>query len=204
MQETKSLYGYAPDDTVYEFVVSEDGRIDGKDIRELRITNTPIEIHTKAVDQADGDKTVTNRERETVVDQIVYKGLIPGKEYTVRGSLMVKSTGKPLIDDGKEVTAERTFTAEKPEGEIELTFTFNAKVLAKEKLVVFEKLFYENEEVASHADIEDEDQTVQIKKILDTPKTGDRVNMMKFAGICCMSASVMAFLWRSMRKKRNK
>lgn len=204
VQETKSLYGYAPDDTVYEFVVSEDGRIDGKDIGELRVTNTPIEIYTKAVDQADGDKTVTNRERETVVDQIVYKGLIPGKEYTVKGSLMVKSTGKPLIDDGKEVTAEWTFTAEKPEGEIELTFTFNAKVLVKEKLVVFEKLFFENEEVASHADIEDEDQTVQIKKILDTPKTGDRVNLMKFAGICCMSASVIAYLWRSMRKKRNK
>ena len=156
------------------------------------------------MDQADGDKTVTDRERETVVDQIVYNGLIPGKEYTVKGSLMVKSTGKPLIDDGKEVTAERTFTAEKPEGEVELTFTFNAKALDREKLVVFEKLFYENEEVASHEDIEDEEQTVQIKRILDTPKTGDGVNLMKFAGICCMSVSILIFLGRCMRKRRNK
>ena len=174
VQETQSIYGYALDDTIHEFVISEDGRIDGKEIGEITITNTPIEIGTKATDKVDGDQLITNTAMETVVDTVSYKGLIPGKEYTVSGILMVKSTGKPLMDNDKEVTAKRTFTAETADGEVELTFTFNAKALAGEKLVAFESVQYEKKEIAAHADIEDKDQTVEIVPVEIGTKAADK------------------------------
>ncbi len=172
----KSLYGYAPDDTVHEFTVSEDGRIDGKEIGEITITNTPIEIGTKATDKVDGDQIITNMEKETIVDTVYYSGLIPGKEYKVNGVLMVKSTGKPLMDDGKEVTAELTFIPELSEGEVELIFTFNAKALVGEKIVAFERIFYEGKEIAAHTDIEDEDQTVEVVPIEIRTQAKDKVD----------------------------
>lgn len=176
VQETKSLYGYAPDDTVHEFTVSEDGRIDGKEIGEITITNTPIEIGTKATDKVDGDQIITNMEKETIVDTVYYSGLIPGKEYKVNGVLMVKSTGKPLMDDGREVTAELTFIPELSEGEVELIFTFNAKALVGEKIVAFESVLFEGEEIAAHADIEDEDQTVEVVPIEIRTQAKDKVD----------------------------
>lgn len=47
------------------------------------------------------------------MDTIEYTGLIPGNEYTVSGTLMDKATGEPALDDeGDEITASTTFTAE--------------------------------------------------------------------------------------------
>ena len=176
VQETKSIYGYALDDKICEFVVSEDGRIDGKEVGEITITNTLIEIGTKASDKVDGDQIITNMEKEAIVDTVSYSGLIPGKEYTISGILMVKSTGKPLMDEGKEVMAELTFIAEKAEGEVELAFTFNASALAGEKIVAFESVLYEGKEIAAHADIEDEDQTVEVVPIEIGTQAKDKVD----------------------------
>ena len=89
-----------------------------------------------------------------------YSGLIPGKEYTVKGVLMDKSTSKPLTVDGKEITAEATFRASKAEGTIDIPFTFDGSALAGKTVVVFETLYRDKLEVCTHADIEDKDQTV--------------------------------------------
>ena len=70
IQETGSSYGYTPDDRIREFVVSEDGRIDGKAIGEIRITNTLIEIWTQASDKADGDKIISPDEDTAIVDKV--------------------------------------------------------------------------------------------------------------------------------------
>ena len=53
---------------------------------------------------------------------------------------MDKSTGKPIIVDGKEVTASKTFTADKPSGEVIMSFTFDASALSSTEIVVFEDL----------------------------------------------------------------
>lgn len=86
-----------------------------------------------------------------------YKHLVPGKEYTVKGILMDKATGKPFLVDGKEITSEVTFTAEKANSEVTVSFTFDGSVITKEtEIVVFEALYREGTEIAVHADIEDE------------------------------------------------
>ena len=118
------------------------------------------EIGTKAT--ADSKKEIT-ADKITITDVVSYKDLTPGKEYKLTGVLMNKATNDKLLIDGKEITAEATFTPKATTGEVEMTFTFDARELTAEtEVVVFETLYRDGIEIAVHADIEDEGQTVKI------------------------------------------
>ena len=123
------------------------------------------EIHTTAADQKTGINHTESEEQATIVDTVLYSHLLPGKEYTVKGTLMNKETGEAILINGEEVTAETTFTAEKSEGSVDVIFTFDASAIAPTTVVAFESMEYKKIEVAVHADIEDEDQTVYIPEI---------------------------------------
>lgn len=121
------------------------------------------EIHTNAADGLDGDKEVIADHKATVVDTVSYENLVPGKEYKVSGTLIVKETGEALLDaDGNPITASTTFTPEKPEGSVDVVFEFDADLLAGKKLVAFEKLYRNQIEITVHEDIDDEDQTTTV------------------------------------------
>ena len=118
------------------------------------------EIGTKAT--ADSKKEIT-ADKITITDVVSYKDLTPGKEYKLTGVLMNKATNDKLLIDGKEITAEATFTPKATAGEVEMTFTFDARELTAEtEVVVFETLYRDELEFAAHADISDADQTVKI------------------------------------------
>ena len=121
----------------------------------------------------DGEKTAQPAEQITITDTVSYTGLTVGQEYKLSGVLMDKETGEPLlIGDGEEraqVTSEATFTPSESSGTIDVLFTFNASGLEGKSLVVFEKLYQGETEIASHEDIEDEGQTVSF---IETPEIG--------------------------------
>lgn len=129
------------------------------------------EIHTTATDAATGLHVTSPAEKTTIIDRVEYSGLLSGKEYKLSGTLIEKETGEPLIDDGKEVTAEITFVAEQSDGFVDLSFTFNSSALAGETLVAFEDLLYNQKTVAVHADLTDEGQTIRFPEIHTTAKT---------------------------------
>ena len=110
----------------------------------------------------DGQHTADPTGEITIVDVVEYANLIPGQRYTVSGILMDKGSGKPLLVDGAEITAETEFTPDQPSGTVELTYTLYASTLAGTTIVVFETLYQDGVEVVSHADINDEAQTVII------------------------------------------
>ena len=118
------------------------------------------EIGTTAT--VDGSHTADPIEEITIVDVVEYTGLTPGKTYTISGVLMDKSTGEALLVDGAEITAEVEFTPEAAKGTAKLTYTLDASALAGTTIVMFETLYSDGVEVASHADINDEAQTVTI------------------------------------------
>ena len=129
-------------------------------------------ITTSALDGIDGDKNIVTDDETVIVDTVKYSGLIPGKEYTLKGSMQVKKsdedgnfTAEPLEVDGEPVTAETTFTPETASGEVEVTFTFDSRAIAdKTDIVVFESLVRSGIEIASHADIEDGKQTTTVTR----------------------------------------
>ena len=110
----------------------------------------------------DGQHTAEPTGKITIVDVVEYTGLTPGKLYTISGVLMDKATGEPLLVDEAEVTVEVEFTPESADGTVELTYTLDASALAGTTIVVFETLYQDGVEIAAHADINDEAQTVTI------------------------------------------
>lgn len=137
------------------------------------------EIGTTALDGITNSHEGLAKDKVTVNDTVRYKGLRPGMEYTVSGTLMNKATKKPLLDaDGKELISTKTFTPEKEDGSVVITFTLDASLVAGKKVVAFERVDYKDIEVAVHADIEDEDQTVSYPEIHTTAldeKTGTKL-----------------------------
>lgn len=120
------------------------------------------EIHTTAT--VDGEKEICATEVFTLTDTVEYKSLIPNKEYTLKGILMDKTTGKELVINGKTVTSETTFIPTEPDGTATVEFTFDSKYIkADTDIVVFENLYYDGKELVVHADINDEGQTVKVK-----------------------------------------
>lgn len=117
----------------------------------------------------DGEHIAFAADSVTLTDVVTYDGVTPGKEYTVNGVLMIKETGKPLLDkDGNAVSATSTFTAEETAGKTTVTFTFDASRLAGQSIVAFEDLLFGTDLIASHKDIDDAGQTVHIPKISTT------------------------------------
>lgn len=115
-------------------------------------------------------KIVADAEAVELCDRVAYSGVVPGFEYTVRGTVYDKSTGAPLMIDGKKVCAEKPFTAEGTSGQLEMEFTLadTSAIADGAKLVVFEDLYQGREKVASHADISDSEQTIAVAR----PKIG--------------------------------
>ncbi len=121
--------------------------------------DTPT-LKTTATDGADGDKTVTPAKKVTINDKVCYTNLTVGKEYTLTGTLMDKTTQAAYQVDGSDVTAKTTFTPSKADECTTVTFTFDGSALAGKSLVVFEQATQGDTIVATHTDITDEGQTV--------------------------------------------
>lgn len=140
-------------------------------------------IGTKAT--VNGEKSAAAKGDITIEDTVSYKNLTVGKEYTVKGILMDKATGKPFLVNGKEVSSEVTFTAEKKDGEITVCFTFDGSTVTKQTdIVVFETLYRDGVEIAAHADIDDGGQTVTLTPPAPpVPQTGDNSSLGFWIGL---------------------
>ena len=168
IRELKPAEGYLPNEENYTVTISEN-----KEIIEITVENDKIpELKTTAT--IDGKKEVGTTEVFTLEDVVEYKHLVPGKEYTVKGILMDKATDELLLIDEKEIRSETTFTPDEPTGEVIVSFEFDARYIKKDTdIVVFESLYSEDKELAVHADIEDEGQTVTVK----IPKIGTKASI---------------------------
>ena len=169
------------------------------------------DIKTSA--KADGNSEVEASKKITIVDTVTYKNLTVGKEYVIKGVLMDKKTGKPFSVKGKEITAEVKFTPEKSDGTVGVIFTFDGSgITAETEVVVFETLYREGVEIATHADLKDKGQTVKITvpekpdtpTKTSTPKTGDESNRRTLATILGASLfGIMCLAYTLLRKRKN-
>ena len=199
VRELKPATGYIPNGESYPVTILEN-----KEVVEINVLNDKIpELKTTAA--IDGKKEFTVNGDVTIDDVVSYKPLVPGKEYTVKGILMDKATGKPFLVDGKEITSEVTFTAEKANSEVTVSFTFDGSIITKDTdVVVFESLYYDGVEIAVHADIDDTDQTVTIhpQPEPEKPQTGDNSNLGFYIGLGSVAVGgLIAFLIIKFKRK---
>lgn len=185
VQETKAPRGYRVDSKTYTYRIDKDTN----DLTmKLNFGNTPEQpnkplvpkIGTTALDAATTDNVGSHGKKVKLVDKVSYKQLSEGETYTVKGKLMDKATGQPLLVNGREVTAEKTFTVtnanstitgDGASGSVDLEYEVDSTVLVGKTTVVFEHLYYDGKEIATHADIDDEGQSVHFPKIGTTAKS---------------------------------
>lgn len=199
VKELQPAPNYLPSDTTYHVTIANNAQVIG-----IHVTNmlTP-QLQTTAT--IHGKKEADAGGQVTVEDVVAYKHLIPGKTYVLKGVLMDKSTNQPFTVNGKEITAEVTFTPEKSDGETVVSFTFDTSALIQTtELVAFETLYYDGAEIAAHADINDVGQTVTLKVAVETPNTGDNSHRRTLATVMGVSALGIAVLSYVLLKKRKK
>ena len=129
------------------------------------LTDDLIEIGTTALDKETGTHMSKPEKEVTLADTVEYSGLKKGQSYKLVGTLMDAETGEAIQIDGKPVTSEKTFTAKKSSGTVEVSFTFDASSLSGKTTVVFEELYQEDKQLAVHADLSDEDQQISFPEI---------------------------------------
>lgn len=186
IKELKPANGYLPNDEIYPVLKNKNGQ----EI-EIKVVNNRVpEIRTKAA--VNGGETAVADGEITVEDIVYYTHLILGRKYTIKGILIDRITGAALLINGKEITAEITFTPEKAEGEVIVRYTFDGKgINRKTDIVVFETLYCDGEELAVHADIEDAEQTVTLTvppaPYIPAPKTGDNSKLGFWIGLAAVA-----------------
>ena len=143
-----------------------------------------INLHTTAKDKITKSKSIAEAPNAQISDIVEYTGLEAGKEYVVKGRLVYKDTGKAVGGEGREVTGTRLFTAGAESGSVSVDFNFDSRNMSGKKIVVFEYLCENGELIASHEDLDSEDQTVTIKNNLPLiPATGDELPLTIIIGI---------------------
>ena len=135
--------------------------------------------------QTQSGKEAYANELIKINDVVRYENLVPGT-YTLKGKLMNKLTGEEIYLGDKGIEAEVTFKVEQDgsqkntrivkKGLVDMSFEAdlssffaNGSELKKIDVVVFEELFRgeeikEENKIAEHQDLEDEGQTVTVKR----------------------------------------
>ena len=239
LEETKAPEGYLTDGAkAIEFSITENGKIvdltdeshsiynqikrgdlEGVKIgagTHKRLANVPFKITSKTTGEShivvtdkNGKKEIEAGKDLTIVDTVTLEGLEIGTKYKLSGWQMIKEENAKLLIDGKEVTNDYEFTADKENMEVQIEFTFDGSTLGRKQLVTFEELYditnlEEPKKVTEHKEINDEGQTVTIKEVPETPtpetpgtttktsnppKTGDTANAILWIAILVLSAA---------------
>ena len=199
IKELKPADGYLDNEDIFTVIIK-----DNEQVVELTAINDKVpELKTTAT--VNGKKETVAKGKITIKDTVEYKHLVPNTEYVIKGTLMDKSTGKPFMVKGKEVTSTVKFTPDKANGTVEVEFTFDASNIKKSTdFVVFESLYRDNVEIAVHADLKDKGQTVTIvPPAPKTPKTSDNRNLGTWIGLggVGLGAGIAALLLKLKMKK---
>ncbi|EQC0886729.1 VaFE repeat-containing surface-anchored protein [Listeria monocytogenes] len=102
-----------------------------------------------------------------MIDTVTLEGLTKGTVYTLKGWQMIKEEKAELIINGEVIVNDYTFTADKENMEVQISFTFDASELEGKQIVTFEELYDMSNpdkliKVAEHKGIEDEGQIITI------------------------------------------
>lgn len=153
--------------TVYEYLYQNGEEISNHtdpDDEKQQVTFPDMEIHTTAIEQnTQSHEAYINKAGGTtsITDTVEITGIVPGLDYTLKGVVMDQETGEPLLNaDGEEITVEKVITPEESNLTVDMEFVLDSSELAGKSIVIFEYLYHNDEEIESHEDIDDEEQTV--------------------------------------------
>ncbi|MFV0363714.1 MAG: fibro-slime domain-containing protein [Suipraeoptans sp.] len=163
-------------------------------------------ITTKAVETSKYSEGVV-----TINDTVTYYGLDENETYIVKGVLKDKVTGESCLDaEGEEIVGTAIFVpSEGGSGSVKVTFTFDRYIFkTTTSVVVFQEVYLlsnQNPEdiIASHKDLEDEDQTVEVVILFEIPELGGMGSTRYIViGLIQMVLASTIFIFRMYRRRK--
>lgn len=152
-------------ETLYDNGIELATHVDLNDEDQTVEYDKPV-IYTTA--ELDSPEDVLKNDELKVVDTVYYSNLKVGQQYTLRATAVIKSTGEKVRDaEGKPYEFIVDFVPETPDGYVRVPMVFKQLDVNGLTIVAFEKLFIDFDteaelEIASHEDVEDENQTVKL------------------------------------------
>lgn len=121
----------------------------------VRINNPQMDTTVTAFEKNDSSSLIK------VIDTVELEDLIHGLEYKLVTTLVNKATGKKLIDE-----FETNFVAEGNRNSQQVTFEIDRRLFDRGEYVVVQYLFYNEELITKHDDLDDKDQTFKITELV--------------------------------------
>ncbi len=219
IRETSAPQGYELDTS------RQDIRIDREETS-IEVKDKPLMplLKTEAGERDTREKDIEENSNVKILDMVQYSNVIPEKEIRIEGRLMDKDTGEEIPG----ATSQIEFTPVGESGAIEMEYDLDGQDMAGKTIVAFEKMYYEDNLIAAHEDINDEDQSVNIVKRvepttevdrteantvkptptkpnateLNSPETGDKIDIMLIVLIGIMSVLIALVVLRRRSMKQ--
>ena len=177
----ETIYRVATDGSLHEVAAHRDALDPAQ-----TVTVAAPKITTAARDAIDGDKSIVADDNAIVLDEVAYEGLEPGRSYELVGTLVERDaykrayhealsqgvaeddaksralTAGVVLTNGKPASKRIGFTPESSSGAIVNELAFDGLALGGKTIVAFEMLYADNAAIASHSDIDDESQTIDV------------------------------------------
>jgi len=132
----------------------------------IKWKGTNARISTTAHKEGDEHSQRVKSKGGTIIDVVAYEDLIVGKKYTMKGQMYerVKQEDGTYKGVPTDIKAQKEFTPTQPNDEVHLQFEIPEGYAGK-TLVVFEENYGpDGKLVATHADINDENQTIYVNQ----------------------------------------
>lgn len=160
--------------------LSKNGEVisEHKDLNDLAQTIYFPELNSTAFFTESGLKEASGNGNISVTEQLSYKNLAPGSEYTLVATLYDSASGERLMFDEMPVTQSIVFTPEESEGVVEIEFTFDSTDYSGHILVVCDELKQGSTLVAVHDDLTNVEQSVHfigLRTVLTNDVTGSHL-----------------------------
>lgn len=151
--EQKAPRGYTRDEEAHSISVNAPEQ----QVNVQEVPAVPV-LQTRAAEKNSGEASFTECGAAVIADTVEYRNLEPGAEYRITGRLMDKETGNEL--PGSD--SEEVFTPEESSGTLEMEYNIDSSGMGGKTVVAFEKLYFSDDLIAVHEDINDEAQSVDI------------------------------------------
>ena len=195
IQESKPAPGYELNEEIQEITVNADGTFGGETTATVTFTDKKTVItETNAISADTLGKEGLPKTDAKITDTVSMQHLYKSGQYKLKALLKDQETGDSYLVNGKEVTAEKNFSATASAMNVDVLITADLSNAVGKKLVVYEYLYQivDGKEflISSHEDIHDEKQTITIPK-QEIRTTAKDKNTQKSEGIAKKDATII-------------
>ena len=159
---------YIIDKSGKELLYLKHDDIDNTD-QQIYIPQIKTEFIDEKVDSFDDDdklKLTSYGKDVKLTDYVSYRNLVTGKKYKISGTILVKDTGKALLNSkGRQYTATVEFEADKKDGLVKVVFDHVDLSEFTGSIVCVEKLISDGVDLVTHYDLNDTQQTLTVPGI---------------------------------------